>query len=89
MKFAADVVPTLAVTPVEQSWAGLRPGSHDGMPHLGPIPGWSNAFVAAGHHRAGIQLSPATGRLMADLIQGGAATELFDAFVPTARKGRP
>jgi glycine oxidase len=70
VRFAKDVVPALATTEIEKTWAGLRPGSPDGFPFLGRLPGWDNAFVAAGHHRAGIQLSPATARIMADLLTG-------------------
>ena len=39
---------------VERSWAGLRPVSPDGRPYLGRIPGYDNAFLAAGHGRAGL-----------------------------------
>jgi glycine oxidase len=34
------------------------------------VPGWNNVFVAAGHYRAGIQLSIGTGLLMKDLLLG-------------------
>ena len=82
IRFATEVLPALAAAPVEKTWAGLRPGSPDGMPFLGRVPGWDNAFVAAGHHRAGIQLSPATGRLMADLILGRTPTLPLEPFRP-------
>jgi len=88
-QFAAGVVPALAGVPVEKTWAGLRPGSPDGMPFLGRVPGWSNAFVAAGHHRAGIQLSPATGRIMADLILGRSPGVPIEAFRPDRPAGPP
>jgi glycine oxidase len=79
-RFALDLVSELSETHVEKTWAGLRPGSPDGLPYLGPVPGWSNAFVAAGHFRSGIQLSPASGRLMADLMLGRPTTQPLDAF---------
>jgi glycine oxidase len=87
--FATGIVPALAETPIEKTWAGLRPGSPDGMPFLGRIPGWDNAFIAAGHFRAGIQLSPATGRVMADLIQGRPPALPVDAFLPDRTPGPP
>ena len=68
--FARDLVPALADAEVEQSWAGLRPGSPDGLPLLGPVPGIRGLFVAAGHHRNGLQMSPGTGRLIARLVTG-------------------
>lgn len=85
IRFATELVPTLRNVAVEASWAGLRPGSPDGMPHLGRVPGWDNAFVGTGHFRAGIQLSPATGRILADLLLGRPPAIPTDAFRP----GRP
>lgn len=68
IEFAIRLVPELAQAHLEQSWAGLRPGSPDGLPYLGPVPGFDNLFLAAGHFRAGIQLSPATGLVMKELL---------------------
>ncbi len=62
--------PALARAEVEASWAGLRPGSIDTRPYIGPAPGYSNLLVATGHKRAGLQLSPATAELAADLVLG-------------------
>lgn len=89
VEFASGIVPSLGTLALERSWAGLRPGSPDGMPFLGQIPGWDNAFVAAGHFRAGIQLSPATGRLMAALIQGRPPELPIEAFRPDRVPGPP
>jgi len=89
IEFAQGVLPALRAMPVERTWAGLRPGSPDGMPFLGRIPGWENAFVAAGHYRAGIQLSPATGRIVADLIQGRPPSLSIEAFRPDRTPGPP
>jgi glycine oxidase len=56
--------------PVEATWAGLRPGSADGLPTIGRIPGLDDAFVAAGHFRAGWHQSPGTAVIVADLVTG-------------------
>jgi glycine oxidase len=80
LAFAASLVPALAEAPLERCWAGLRPGSPDGMPFLGEVPGWANLYVAAGHFRAGIQLSPATGQVMTELLLGRPTTIPLDAF---------
>ena len=80
LAFAAELVPSLAGAAVERCWAGLRPGSPDGLPFLGPAPDFSNLFVAAGHYRAGIQLSPATGRVMTDLLLGREPAVPLEAF---------
>lgn len=68
LELATALVPALGQAPVEKSWAGLRPGSKDGLPTIGRVPGCDNLFVAAGHFRAGIQLSPGTALLLKELI---------------------
>ena len=70
IKFATELVPSLADARYERSWAGLRPGSVDGLPSIGQVPGTENLFVAAGHFRSGLQLSPATAMLIRQLILG-------------------
>jgi glycine oxidase len=80
LTFAASLVPMLAEAPLERCWAGLRPGSPDGMPFLGEVPGCANLYVAAGHFRAGIQLSPATGLVMTELLLGRPTTIPLDTF---------
>jgi glycine oxidase len=70
LEFAFSLVPSLAEARVERSWAGLRPVSPDGRPYLGRIAGYDNAFLAAGHGRAGLQLSPGTALVMSRLILG-------------------
>jgi glycine oxidase len=59
------------VEPV-RTWAGLRPGSADGLPTIGPVPGLANAFVAGGHFRAGLHQSTGTAAMIADLMEGKA-----------------
>jgi glycine oxidase len=80
LTLACTLVPALAEVPVERTWAGLRPGSPDGLPFLGPVPGFENLFVAAGHFRSGIQLSPATGQVMKELLLGQPLSLPIDAF---------
>ncbi len=68
VELAIGLVPELRGSPIEKAWAGLRPGSADGLPFLGQLPGIDNGYVAAGHFRAGIQLSLGTGVVMAELL---------------------
>jgi glycine oxidase len=68
LSFACSVLPGLTAAPVECCWAGLRPGSPDGIPFLGRVPGHDDVFVAAGHFRAGLQLSAATGLILSELL---------------------
>ncbi len=78
--FAISVVPELARAHPEHTWAGLRPGSPDGLPFIGPVPGLDNLFIAAGHFRAGIQLSPATGLILKELFLGQPLTVSMEGF---------
>jgi glycine oxidase len=68
LSFAASLVPELADAEVVRTWAGLRPGSPDELPFLGRLPGTENLFVGAGHFRSGLQMSPGTGQILADLL---------------------
>jgi glycine oxidase len=78
--FACSVVPALRDAPVEKCWAGLRPGSPDGMPFIGTVHGYGNVFAAVGHFRAGVQLSIGTAELVRDLITGKPPAIPADAF---------
>jgi len=65
---ALALIPSLASCPVERHWAGLRPGSAQGIPVIGEaLPG---LYVNAGHFRNGVVTGPASARLLADLILG-------------------
>jgi glycine oxidase len=66
---ALDLVPKLAEARFLEAWAGLRPGTPDGLPILGatPTPGY---FVATGHFRDGILLAPVTARVMGQVMTG-------------------
>jgi glycine oxidase len=92
LTLASTLVPALADASLEQCWAGLRPGSPDGLPFLGRVPGWENLSVAAGHFRAGLQLSPATGLVMKELLLGQKTTISLEPFRldrPPGPKHRP
>ncbi|WP_235905510.1 glycine oxidase ThiO [Tautonia marina] len=67
---AIRLCPVLAEASVETTWAGLRPGSMDTRPILGWAPEVGNLLIATGHRRAGLQLSPASAEVVADLILG-------------------
>jgi len=67
---AVRLLPVLDGAVVERQWAGLRPGTADGLPFLGPAPGIANLTVAAGHYRNGVVLAAATGEAVAALVTG-------------------
>jgi glycine oxidase len=64
---ALVLAPTLESARVTDAWAGLRPGTPDGLPIIGESP-VSGLFLAAGHFRNGILLAPLTALLVADML---------------------
>ncbi|HVP63162.1 MAG TPA: glycine oxidase ThiO [Myxococcaceae bacterium] len=61
--------PGLVGAPVLETWAGFRPHTPDGLPILGAgsLPG---LFLASGHFRNGILLTPITANLLSESILG-------------------
>ena len=51
---------------VVDHWAGLRPGTRDGLPLLGRTT--SGVILATGHYRNGVLLTPITARIVAALF---------------------
>ncbi len=80
LTFARSTVPVLSDAALETSWAGLRPGSPDGLPFIGKVPGWDDVFVAAGHFRAGVQLSIGTALAITELLAGNPTCVNLQAF---------
>ena len=76
------LVPRLADASFIDAWAGLRPGTSDGLPLLGRLPGWNGVTLAAGHFRDGILLAPITGELLADLLARRRPRLPLEAFDP-------
>ena len=87
LRFGTRVVPALAGAALERTWAGLRPGTPSGIPYLGAVPGVEGLFVAAGHFRAGLQMSPGTAVVMADAILGRPPAISLDGFGLNAATG--
>lgn len=69
-QFARQWIPQLREASVVKAWSGLRPASIDRIPYLGKLPGMENVFLAAGHYRSGLHLSPATAVVMGQLMCG-------------------
>mmetsp|Transcript_11100 Transcript_11100/g.21303 ORF Transcript_11100/g.21303 Transcript_11100/m.21303 type:complete len:425 (+) Transcript_11100:46-1320(+) len=53
--------------------ACMRPCPSDGLPMMGPVPGFANAFMSAGHNCWGILWAPVSGLAMAELVAEGQA----------------
>ncbi|NND99491.1 MAG: FAD-dependent oxidoreductase [Pirellulaceae bacterium] len=79
-EFAINLCPQLAHAVEVDAWSGLRPMTFDAFPMIGRVPDTANVYVAAGHYRSGLHLSPATAVVLADLVTGQPATIDIDAF---------
>jgi glycine oxidase len=66
--FALDLMPALKNYPLVKHWAGLRPGTENGIPYIDKHPDISNLYINAGHFRNGLVMGPASAQLMADLV---------------------
>jgi glycine oxidase len=78
--FARELIPALDSATVEATWSGLRPGSPDGLPFLGPVPEHPNVFAAVGHFRAGVQLSIGTAEVVTAWATGRPYPVPVDSF---------
>jgi glycine oxidase len=67
---AIQLIPELQNVDIEHHWAGLRPGSPNGIPYIGQHPSLEQLFINAGHFRNGVVLAPGSARLLADLSLG-------------------
>ena len=65
---AVELIPALADAEVVGHWAGLRPGSPEGIPYIGQFPGFKGLWLNCGHYRNGLVLAPASCQLFADLL---------------------
>ena len=79
---AAAIFPALGSARVVETWSGLRPGTPDALPILGPTP-MPGYFVAAGHFRNGFLLAPLTAQAMAMVIRGSEPPVDITRFSPS------
>lgn len=78
---AVRALPGLSRARVKRLWAGLRPGTPDELPILGPVAGLDGYFNAAGAFRTGIVASPLTGELVAQAIVGEPSSVPIEPFL--------
>lgn len=95
LTLAESLVPALGAATVTHTWAGLRPGSADELPLIGPLTthGESTAspsvWVCSGHYRNGILLAPASVEaLTAQICRQSPASPLAAVPWPAFSPGR-
>ncbi len=77
-----EMVPELAEFPIVQEWAGLRPGSPQGIPYIGQLPNLKNGWANFGHFRNGLCMAPASAILLRQLIFGQSTLVDSQAYAP-------
>lgn len=81
LRDAHELVPGITELPLTETRAGLRPGSPDNAPLLGPS-GLDGLLLATGHYRNGVLLTPVTGDVLARLLADGELPEEARPFTP-------
>jgi len=87
LRAALELLPDVAELELAETVVGLRPGSPDNAPMLGPA-GPDGLVVATGHYRNGILLTPVTADAIAELLATGRAPEMIAPFAPGRFTGR-
>ncbi|MEU0197608.1 MULTISPECIES: glycine oxidase ThiO [unclassified Streptomyces] len=81
LRDAHELVPGITELPLTETRAGLRPGSPDNAPLLGPT-GLDGLLLATGHYRNGVLLTPVTGDALAHALATGELPEEARPFTP-------
>ncbi len=79
LRDARAIVPGITELELAEAVAGLRPGTRDNAPVLGPsrLPG---LVLATGHFRSGVLLAPVTADLIADFLASGSLDQAAAPF---------
>jgi glycine oxidase len=81
LRAAVEVLPEVSELELTETVAGLRPGSPDNAPLIGPCE-LDGLLMASGHYRNGILLVPVTADAIAGMLTGGPVPELIAPFLP-------
>ncbi len=77
------IAPGLGPATVVDVRVGLRPVTSDGLPVLGPVPGWDNVHLVTGHGTEGLLLGPHSAALVAPCLLGSPVPEELRQFSMT------
>lgn len=89
LALAHRLVPAAAGAVFDRAWGGLRPGSPDALPVLGPAPGFDNLWLATGHFRSGFELSAGSAVVLARSLRGERPEVALEPFSPTRFSAEP
>jgi len=71
LESAAELLTATPTARFDAVRVGLRPGTPDELPLIGPSSTMRGVYYAAGHYRNGVLLTPLTAKLIADLVLDG------------------
>lgn len=74
-----DIIPTARKAWFQGVRVGLRPGTPDDLPVIGPSERLPGLFYATGHFRNGVLLAPLTARIVADYLLDGKRDKALEA----------
>ncbi len=77
-----EIAPDIARSEFLGAWAGLRPGTPDNLPLIGPFREVPNLIAATGHFRNGILFAPLTADMVASAILGTDPPMKLKPFLP-------
>jgi glycine oxidase len=77
-----EIAPNLKGNEFLGAWAGLRPGTPDNLPLIGPFGRLPNLIAATGHFRNGILLAPITAAMVQAAITGENSPADLEPFLP-------
>jgi glycine oxidase len=82
LRIVSEFLPEITSATHLESWAGLRPGTPDGLPILG-ADAMEHCWHATGHYRNGVLLAPVTARVIAQAIFGELPDVPLENFSPS------
>ena len=85
LREAYRLLPDVAEMELVEAMAGLRPGTPDNLPLIGPG-ALDGLVLACGHYRNGILLAPLTGEAVAELLDTGKLPDAVAAARPVSSR---
>jgi len=84
---AEAIFPQLKGMPLVSHWSGLRPGSPDNIPAIGPHPRLENLYINSGHFRYGVTMAAASVEILVNDLTG--APQVLDVTPYRGAWGMP
>jgi glycine oxidase len=67
-KNSLSILPSLSDYAITHQWAGLRPGSPENIPTIGPHPDIKGLYLNCGHFRYGVAMAPKSAHIISQWV---------------------